>query len=217
MRTSYYQDVSKFHEKFSLVTPPTFCFLPDDLHKFRTGFFCEELQEYIDSCNTDDLGTAFDSLVDLVYIVCGASMLHGINAAEFNNMINETECYFYDIFDSNEPEKTKPDYLTEPNRDLFVQLMEKNIGLYNNAHALKDKAMTYMALTGLYKSVLMCSSDMGCTTEMWDELWVDVQRANMSKVRAERPSDSKRGSTWDVIKPPSWVEPATQEILDKYL
>jgi predicted HAD superfamily Cof-like phosphohydrolase len=39
------------------------------------------------------------------------------------------------------------------------------------------------------------------------EAWRRVHAANMAKVRAERASDSKRGSTFDVVKPPGWTAP----------
>lgn len=217
MRPFYHQDVKRFHDKFGLTTPPIFSFLPDDLHKFRTGFFREEHQEYIDSCNGVDLGTAFDSLIDLIYIICGAALLHGIDTDEFYEMVESTECYCYDLFESEEPPKVKPGYLTPKNFAEFNRLIDKNIKLYETAHAETNEEMTRSALTGLYQSVMMCASDMGCTTDLWDELWTDVQRANMSKVRAERPSDSKRGSVWDVVKPAGWIAPRTEEILAKYL
>lgn len=48
----------------------------------------------------------------------------------------------------------------------------------------------------------------------WERLWADVQAANMRKVRAASDgSDSKRGSAWDVVKPPGWQPPMTQYIL----
>ena len=46
----------------------------------------------------------------------------------------------------------------------------------------------------------------------WQQLWDDVQRANMSKVRGT----THRGHTVDVSKPPGWVGPKTMEILTKY-
>jgi predicted HAD superfamily Cof-like phosphohydrolase len=54
----------------------------------------------------------------------------------------------------------------------------------------------------------------------WQELWDDVQRANMSKVRGT----TKRGHAVDVTKPEGWVGPKpegwvgpkTGEILDRY-
>lgn len=48
----------------------------------------------------------------------------------------------------------------------------------------------------------------------WEALWADVQRANMSKVRAAKDgSDSVRGSSFDVVKPPGWKPPYTHRIL----
>ena len=43
----------------------------------------------------------------------------------------------------------------------------------------------------------------------WQELWGDVQRANMSKERGV----GKRGHLVDCIKPDGWVPPKTLEIL----
>lgn len=51
---------------------------------------------------------------------------------------------------------------------------------------------------------------------IWPQLWAEVQRANMSKVRAAVDgSDSKRRSSLDVIKPPGWVGPDLKSIIDK--
>ena len=41
----------------------------------------------------------------------------------------------------------------------------------------------------------------------WAPLWNEVQRANMSKVRATSAEQSKRGSALDVIKPVDWIGP----------
>lgn len=43
----------------------------------------------------------------------------------------------------------------------------------------------------------------------WEKLWDDVQRANMAKVAGR----GKRGHSIDLIKPPFWVPPRTEEIL----
>lgn len=51
----------------------------------------------------------------------------------------------------------------------------------------------------------------------WQELWDEVQRSNMAKVRAKADgSDSKRGTAFDVIKPPGWTPPDLRSILIKY-
>jgi hypothetical protein len=46
----------------------------------------------------------------------------------------------------------------------------------------------------------------------WKELWDDVQRANMTKVRGV----GKRGHAVDCIKPEGWIPPRTKEILEDW-
>lgn len=41
----------------------------------------------------------------------------------------------------------------------------------------------------------------------FEAAWNVVHKANMQKIRAERESDSKRGSTFDVVKPKGWNPP----------
>lgn len=43
--------------------------------------------------------------------------------------------------------------------------------------------------------------------------WAKVQAANMAKVRALSSADSKRGSSFDVVKPPGWSAPDHSDIL----
>lgn len=47
----------------------------------------------------------------------------------------------------------------------------------------------------------------------WQVIWDAVQKANMAKVRAESAQDSKRGSAFDVVKPPGWRPPDVAGIL----
>jgi predicted HAD superfamily Cof-like phosphohydrolase len=46
------------------------------------------------------------------------------------------------------------------------------------------------------------------------EAWRRVHAANMSKVRAQRAEDSKRGSTFDVIKPTGWQPPSHIDLVE---
>jgi predicted HAD superfamily Cof-like phosphohydrolase len=47
----------------------------------------------------------------------------------------------------------------------------------------------------------------------FNEGWRRVQAANMLKVRAERASQSQRGSTFDVVKPPGWTAPVLDDLI----
>lgn len=46
------------------------------------------------------------------------------------------------------------------------------------------------------------------------EAWRRVHKANMAKVRAERASDSKRGSAYDVVKPEGWTAPDHSDLVN---
>lgn len=45
--------------------------------------------------------------------------------------------------------------------------------------------------------------------------WKAVQAANMAKVRAQSADQSKRSSSYDVIKPPGWVPPDIKKIIEE--
>lgn len=51
-------------------------------------------------------------------------------------------------------------------------------------------------------------------SEEFEEAWRRVHAANMSKVRATRKEDSKRGSTFDVVKPPGWEPPSHIDLVE---
>jgi predicted HAD superfamily Cof-like phosphohydrolase len=50
----------------------------------------------------------------------------------------------------------------------------------------------------------------------WPQLFREVQRANMTKVRAKHADESKRGSTFDVVKPEGWRPPKIREVLVQF-
>ena len=58
----------------------------------------------------------------------------------------------------------------------------------------------------------------GISPACWEELWADVQRANMAKERATSAADprSKRSHSLDVVKPEGWVGPDGAAILRKH-
>ena len=49
----------------------------------------------------------------------------------------------------------------------------------------------------------------------FDEGFRRVHEANMKKIRAERPEDSKRGSAYDIVKPAGWEPPVLDDLLRK--
>lgn len=75
-------------------------------------------------------------------------------------------------------------------------------GLHQQLDALVD--LVYVTLGTAY---LQFGAD------RFHEAWRRVQAANMAKVRCEREGDSKRGSTFDVIKPQGWTPPDHHDLV----
>lgn len=51
-------------------------------------------------------------------------------------------------------------------------------------------------------------------SSVFAEAWRRVHEANMQKVRAELDSDSKRGSSLDVVKPAGWEKPVHTDLVE---
>ena len=222
----FVSDVQAFHDKFGLATPTEFTRLGDELHKFRSGFFTEELTEYTDSVASLDLSTALDSLIDLIYIINGAGLLHGLTPLEMQAGASLAADMFDTAFvlptDLADDLPTKASLPNSEAASVFAKTMQFHIASYDELHEdlEVDSAARKLYVTSILGAMSACcftaAAYSGVTEELWDELWDDVQRANMSKERATKASDSKRGSTFDVIKPAGWVGPRTDEIIAKH-
>jgi predicted HAD superfamily Cof-like phosphohydrolase len=75
-------------------------------------------------------------------------------------------------------------------------------GLHQQLDALVD--LVYVALGTAYIQF---------GPDVFHEAWRRVQAANMAKVRCEKEGDSKRGSTFDVIKPQGWTPPDHHDLV----
>lgn len=134
MTPTNFDDVGNFHEKFGLRSVTHNGPNPDmpelGLVEFRIAFLTEELKEFTDAYDEENMAGMADALIDLVYVAMGTAHLMGLP---------------------------------------------------------------------------------------WQELWDEVQQANMAKVRAAADgSNSLRGSPFDVVKPPGWEPPDIAGILETY-
>lgn len=76
------------------------------------------------------------------------------------------------------------------------------MGLHQQLDALVD--LTYVVLGTAYLQF---------GPEVFHEAWKRVQAANMAKVRAQTADESKRGSTFDVVKPQGWTPPDHHDLV----
>jgi hypothetical protein len=103
----------------------------------------------------------------------------------------------------------------------FKSAFEYQIRLFTTAHFAsldnKEGALTFMQLT-LGRLVMLCYNAAAVMYLPWEKCWNHVQAANMKKIRAQSDgSDSKRSSSFDVVKPEGWVAPdaaIVRELMD---
>jgi predicted HAD superfamily Cof-like phosphohydrolase len=102
------------------------------------------------------------------------------------------------------PMADKPTLL-DPSTFLFrSKFMQEELNEFNESHLLCDLEGCADALVDLVYVAHGTALMMGIP---WQKIWDEVQRANMSKVRATSEDQSKRKSTLDVIKPEGWIAP----------
>lgn len=71
--------VTAFHQAFGLnvSTNPTVD-LPKEIKKLRYNLMKEENEEYLEAIKNDDLVEVADALGDMLYILCGTIISHGL-------------------------------------------------------------------------------------------------------------------------------------------
>lgn len=95
-----------------------------------------------------------------------------------------------------------------------VKFMQEELDEFIEGRDERDPAKMADALIDLVYVAMGTAHFMGIP---WQELWDEVQRANITKVRAAKDgSDSLRGSGFDVVKPAGWRGPDIDGILKKH-
>lgn len=213
----YCRDVQLFQNKFGFPVPSDFTFITEDMFDFRKNFLYEELNEMKDAFSDQDLGEVFDALIDLVYISCGTLIYHGIGYDKLDDeLISKAINGAYIIHMDTIPSGT-PGFLSESLFENYTHCLEENIREYIEGYGEKNKVKTINALVSIYYNCLAIANQMDLTTDQWNILWDDVQTANMNKERVVSVEQSKRGSTYDIIKPKGWVPPKTKELVNSFL
>ncbi len=88
--------------------------------------------------------------------------------------------------------------------------LEEEVREFREAHDAGDLLGAADALVDLAYVLHGTALMMGLP---WPRLWETVQEKNMLKVRALHAADSKRGTTYDVVKPAGWTPPDHREAL----
>lgn len=107
---------------------------------------------------------------------------------------------------------SEPHFLDQETQMYRIRHMIEELQEYQDACGENDLAGAADALVDLVYVAMGTAHFMGIP---FNECWDEVQRANMSKVRAESASDdrSKRKNAWDVVKPANFVPPDIWRII----
>lgn len=139
------------------------------------------------------------------------------NASHFSDVLEFNEKF--DLMINNQPAHLTKRKLKERVEFIMEELIElsKSCGLeiwadpsgvlVRPTNEKQDLAEQADALVDIVYVALGTAVMMGLP---WKQLWDDVHRANMAKVRGV----GKRGHLVDCIKPPGWVGPKTLDILE---
>lgn len=92
-------------------------------------------------------------------------------------------------------------FMQEEIDEFEAAYLDVKTGVIGEAHAMHEMAD---ALVDLVYVAMGTADMMGIP---WQAIWDEVQRANMSKIRAQSADQSKRGTALDVIKPIGWKAP----------
>lgn len=115
---------------------------------------------------------------------------------------------FHDKFEL--PRLEKPGLLSTEIMDFRLKFMQEELNEMKEGYEEGDLEMVADALVDLVYVVLGTAHFMGLPFE---ELFTEVHKANMTKIRAKVPSDSKRGTSLDIVKPVGWKTPDLLKIL----
>ena len=102
------------------------------------------------------------------------------------------------------PMATSPSFLCDKTYEFRVKFLHEELAEFEKAHKERDMEGCADALVDLAYVLHGTALMMGLP---WDQLWKEVQRANMTKERASASTQSKRGCSLDVIKPAGWTGP----------
>lgn len=205
------QCIVDFHTKFELSPQPELGELPIDLGTFRKNFLLEEFAEMQHSWQQRDIIHFTDALVDLDYVLLGTAYLagytisaHRSDTLEWDLYEKANTFYFRNIYAAG----LGPRLPSGQEMSLLVfqiaTLIHQSLTVIDDKYFVDDNVVMR-----LHQIIWRVASRMRLP---FVECWQEVQRANMSKVRAARPADSKRGSGFDVIKPEGWQPPAFDPI-----
>lgn len=134
-----------------------------------------------------------------------------MSQTEHNQMVFDLRA-FHSKFGHSRP--IVPSFLSKEAYDFRIRFLQEELDEYKHAVETGSLEHQFDALLDLVYVAIGTADLQGFP---WEDGWAEVQRANMSKVRATSADQSKRGSSLDVVKPKDFVKPDIQGVLNSIL
>lgn len=205
--------VTEFHTTYGQVirTTPVFD-VPERV--MRSQLILEEASEYWDANKANDLVEMADALADLVYVVYGAALTHGVDLDASFGGHKESPAEVLKVVHKRTKQKIRPiPTLHAITRGSIASGLNKAAIAYSKyvtevPAADGDPDMIRSLLTTLTSSAYFASFSLGINL---DEVLAEVQRSNMSKLGEDGlPIYREDGK---VLKGPNFFQPDIAGVL----
>lgn len=206
-------DVLAFNKRFDLPCGEQTEAPATDVYNFRLTFLHEEIDEYHEAFGRGNLVGTVDALIDFVYVAIGTAFFcgtprNGPSAVWPTYRTAQRALVVQDVIDGHH----QPPHLLSQQLHMYTcNALRCSVRMFEYAYGAakeSDFGSSGLMITCLKEGVDYAYKAAAMMHVPWDSCWRHVQEANMSKRRAQADgSDSKRKSSFDVVKPSGWRAP----------
>lgn len=217
LNTAYptpYELVHKFHDTYgqSIRTSPV---LDVPERKMRVALILEEMDEYLEAEENDDVIEIYDALGDLVYVAQGAAITHGLDLALAIEQVltaKELDAEVVNHYNRYMAGLGMELNMADADRKWAERAVSEAAQAYVTAESADDLELMTKTLARLIVTCYAVAASYGVNLDI---ILAEIQRSNMSKLGEDgKPiyytDGPKKGK---VIKGPNFSEPDLGAIL----
>ena len=219
-----FHDVDSFHEKFGLPRGDVIRLMDPEIYQFRINFLWEEIQEIEEARMSANLVGVIDGLCDFVYVACGTALFMGCprighigSWPSFREVRESAKSFGLLPPEVGTMPRLLPNHLHAFGKTVLKLRLEAFELAYSAAIERESGALT-LALHSLKMCTNSAFTMAALMNAPWENCWRHVHEVNMMKQRAASDgSDSKRKSSFDVVKPAGWKAPESKIAMELQL
>lgn len=193
--------VIEFHTAFNHPVAKRPTLITKDRYELRFDMFREENEEFIDGSEENDIVEVVDAIGDMLYIICGTIVEHGLTEIEFANY----------LFNDSTATKTKPHTIPlDDSLAFFEKLRIANENYIKSCErgSIHD-AITFINVIISQLSEIVQVHSLGGKIEA---IFNEIHKSNMSKLGSDgKPIYREDGK---ILKGPKYFKPNLKDIIN---